>query len=181
MDRRSFVQLGLFSVPATLVCAHAQSEHAAGAQHGIKVNANEDRFQEKHSLGFSSMFFKVATADSAGGLFLMEHGNLGRGGPYRHLHPQQDEWLYALEGQFVVEVGDGKFTLGPGDSIVMPRNVPHVWAQVGTTPGRLLVGFTPAGNMEAFFRDFGKTGKMPADGAILSQYGLIRVGPPLTL
>lgn len=63
----------------------------------------------------------------------------------------------------------------------MPRQVPHVWAQVSDTPGKLLIGFTPAGNMKAFFREFGKTGKLPTDTSVLSRYGLQRVGPPLTI
>jgi hypothetical protein len=29
--------------------------------------------------------------------------------------------------------------------------VPHVWAYVGEKPGRMLMGFTPAGQMEDFF------------------------------
>ena len=63
----------------------------------------------------------------------------------------------------------------------MPRKVPHVWAQTGDLPGKLLIAFTPAGNMEAFFREFGKTGKLPTDASVLSQYGLERLGPPLSI
>ena len=106
---------------------------------------------KKHSLGFSTIAFKVATGDTGGSLFVMEHSNLAKGGPYRHLHPDQDEWMYALAGEFHVEVGEQKLTLKPGDSVLMPRQVPHVWAQVSDTPGKLLIGFTPAGRMEAFF------------------------------
>jgi len=63
----------------------------------------------------------------------------------------------------------------------MPRKVPHVWAQTSDTPGKLLIAFTPAGRMEEFFRDFGKTGKLPSDPEVVRAYGLERVGPPLTL
>jgi mannose-6-phosphate isomerase-like protein (cupin superfamily) len=166
--------MGLAAVPFAL----QDSPQASG---GRFVRSGADRDNEKHSLGFSVLAFKVTSEDTSGGLFLLEHSNLGKGGPYRHVHPQQDEWLYAIEGEFRVEVGDQKITLGPGDSVVMPRKIPHVWAQVGEKPGKLLVGFTPAGKMEAFFRDFGKTGKLPTDASVLSAYGLERVGPPLTL
>lgn len=111
----------------------------------------------------------------------MEHSNLGKGGPYRHLHPAQDEWLYAMEGEFRVEIGDQKLTLKPGDSVLMPRRVPHAWAQVGDTPGKLLIAFSPAGRMEEFFREFGKTGKLPTDPEVVKAYGLERVGPPLSI
>ncbi len=86
-----------------------------------------------------------------------------------------------MEGEFRVEVGEQKATLKPGDSILMRRRVPHVWAQVGEKPGKLLIAFTPAGKMEAFFRDFGKTGKLPTDTNVLGAYGLERVGPPLAI
>lgn len=112
---------------------------------------------------------------------MLEHSNLGKGGPFRHLHPAQDEWLYAMEGEFRVEIGDQKLILKPGDSVLMQRKVPHVWAQVGDTPGKLLVAFTPAGRMEEFFREFGKTGKMPTESEAVRAYGLERVGPPLSI
>jgi mannose-6-phosphate isomerase-like protein (cupin superfamily) len=84
--------------------------------------------------------FKVLTKDTQGGLFLMEHRNVPQGGPVRHLHYAQEEWFYLIEGnKVVVEVGEERFTLRPGDSILAPRNVPHVWAYVGEKPGRMLV------------------------------------------
>jgi len=49
----------------------------------------------------------------------------------------------AIFAKVVIEVGDERFTLRPGDSILASRNVPHVWAYVGEKPGRMLMGFTP--------------------------------------
>ncbi|HEY9137072.1 MAG TPA: cupin domain-containing protein [Terriglobus sp.] len=154
------------------------------SDHKVKshlVGAGEDCFGESHSLGFSRIAFKISSADTGGSMFVMEHDNLGQGGPYRHVHPEQDEWLYAMAGEFRVEVGQDMMTLKPGDSVLMPRKVPHVWAQVSDTPGKLLIAFTPAGKMEAFFRDFGRTGKLPTEGSVLGNYGIERLGPPLTL
>ena len=148
---------------------------------GAVVKAEHDRLGEAHTLGFSKIQFKTTGDETGGLLFVLEHQNLLKGGPFRHLHPDQDEWMYAMAGEYRVEIGDKKLTLGPGDSVLMPRKVPHVWAQVGETPGKLLVAFTPAGNMEAFFRDFGKAGKMPTEAAAVLPYGLVRTGPPLTI
>jgi len=145
------------------------------------VKADADRLGEAHSLGFSKIFFKTSGTETGGGLFVMEHENLMKGGPFKHVHPAQDEWLYAMAGEFRVEIGGQKLTLRPGDSVLMPRKVPHVWAQVSDTPGKLLIAFTPAGNMEAFFREFGKTGKLPTDPEVVRPYGLERVGPPLAI
>jgi hypothetical protein len=58
--------------------------------------------------------------------------------------------------------------------------VPHVWASTG--PGRLLVAFTPAGDMEAFFRQVTKADAMPSqDPAVWAAHGMEVVGPPLSL
>ena len=89
--------------------------------------------------------------------------------------------MYALEGESRVEIGDQKFILNPGDSVLMPRQIPHVWAHVGEHPGKLLIASTPAGKMEDFFREFGRTGKLPTDPDVVRAYGLERVGPPLNV
>ena len=174
MKGRDFVKIGLLSAPSLLLAQSGQEPQKAKA-----VPAGVDRLGETHSLGFSKISFKTSSADTEGRLFIMEHSNLSKGGPYRHVHPAQDEWLYAMEGEFRVEIGDQKLVLKPGDSVLMPRKVPHVWAQVGNTPGKLLIAFTPAGRMEDFFRDFGKTGKLPTEPEVVKAYGLERVGPPL--
>lgn len=176
MKRRTFVQSGLLSLSSL---AFGQTTDTGKNRHLVK--AGTDRFDEQHSLGFSKITFKVASADTEGGAFIMEHDNLGKGGPYRHVHSAQDEWLFSMAGEFRVEIGEDVVTLKPGDSVLMPRNIPHVWAQVSDSPGKLLIAFTPAGNMEAFFRDFGKTGKLPTDATVLGNYGIKRLGPPLTL
>jgi quercetin dioxygenase-like cupin family protein len=176
LKRRDFVKMSVLSVPAIALSQAAQEPPKAKT-----VAAGADRLGETHTLGFSKIAFKASPVDTEGGLFIMEHSNLTKGGLYRHLHPTQDEWLYAMEGDFRVEIGDQKLTLKPGDSVLMPRKVPHVWAQVGETPGKLLIAFTPAGRMEEFFRDFGKTGKLPTDPQVVRAYGLERVGPPLTV
>ncbi|WP_041592518.1 cupin domain-containing protein [Terriglobus roseus] len=176
MQRRNFVKLGMLSAPALML---AQTKPAANDAHA--VSAGTDVLGEAHTLGFSKILFKTTAAETNGGLFILEHNNLEKGGPFRHVHPAQDEWLYAMEGEFRVEIGTQKLTLHPGDSVLMPRKLPHVWAQTGDTPGKLIVAFTPAGNMEAFFREFGKTGKLPTDATVLTQYGLERLGPPLSI
>jgi mannose-6-phosphate isomerase-like protein (cupin superfamily) len=181
VERRDFVKMGLLSSPALMLSQSVSAQSVATKPESHVVPAGADLLGETHSLGFSRMCFKVSSAQTAGGVFLMEHENLTKGGPYRHVHPAQDEWLYAMAGEFHVEIGDQKLTLKPGDSVLMPRKVPHVWAQVGDSPGKLLIAFTPAGRMEDFFRDFGKTGKLPSDPEVVRAYGLERVGPPLAL
>jgi mannose-6-phosphate isomerase-like protein (cupin superfamily) len=147
----------------------------------IRVPAGEDRFGEHRGLGISSLEFKVVPHDSSG-LFILENIFHARGGPPRHLHYEQDEWFYALEGEFLIEVGAERIRLNPGDSLLAPRRVPHVWAYTGNTRGRILITFMPAGQMEAFFREVTKANAMPPqDPGLWRAHGMELLGPPLAL
>jgi quercetin dioxygenase-like cupin family protein len=115
-------------------------------------------------------------------LFIIEHTTRQKGGPPRHIHPHQDEWFYVIEGEFLFEVGHDRVTLRPGGSILGPRNLPHAWAFVGNNGGKMLISYTPAGKMEAFFREVTKGNSMPPqDKALFEKFDLILTGPPLVV
>ena len=145
----------------------------------LRVAAGEDCFGEQRGLGISVVTFKIVPQDSAG-LLVIENSFRAKGGPARHLHHTQDEWFYAVEGEFVIEVGQERFTMKPGDSLLAPRQVPHVWAYVGETTGRMLIAFMPAGKMEAFFREVTKDNAMPPqDPKLWQAHDMELLGPPL--
>ena len=97
------------------------------------------------------------------------------------------EWFYCLAGEYVVEIGDQRFRLGPGDSVLGPRRVPYAFVYDGAGPGRILIGFTPAVRIEQFFRDLEKRGEYfgngsPEDKELVHRlYGIVNVGPTLKL
>jgi mannose-6-phosphate isomerase-like protein (cupin superfamily) len=154
---------------------------AEGRPQVQRVPAGEDRYGEIRGLGISSINFKVCPADGDG-LLIIENTFHAKGGPARHLHYDQEEWFYAVEGEFIVEVGVERFSMGPGDSLLAPRQVPHVWAHVGNGRGRMLIAFTPAGKMEAFFREVTRANAMPAQNPELWRaHGMELVGPSLAL
>ncbi|MBI5930493.1 MAG: cupin domain-containing protein [Chloroflexi bacterium] len=147
----------------------------------IHVAAGEDRFGEYRGLGISSIAFKVVPQDSSG-LLILENTFKAKGGPPRHLHYEQDEWFYAVEGEFIIEVGSTRIHLKPGDSLLAPHKVPHVWAYVGDAQGRMLITFMPAGKMEAFFREVNKANAMPPQAPELWRaHGMELMGPPLSV
>ena len=147
----------------------------------IKVPSHEDRFGETRGLGISTIHFKVTHQDSDK-LFVLENVFHAKGGPAKHLHYDQDEWFCALEGEFLIEVGQTRYTLKPGDSLLAPRQVPHVWAHVGEGRGRIQIVFSPPGKMEAFFREVTKANAMPSqDPALWRAHGMELLGPPLKL
>jgi uncharacterized cupin superfamily protein len=129
--------------------------------------------------------FKVSTLDTLGGLAVVEITSFGKGGPARHLHHEQDEWFYVLEGEYVIEFGEEHYDeLGPGDSVLAPRKVAHVWAHVGEGTGRLIAALQPAGEIEAFFDNLATLGSSPEREVlrrVFSLHGMELIGPPLSI
>ncbi len=147
----------------------------------VRVAAGEDLYGEYRGLGVSHIAFKVSVPDPDG-LLVVENTLYKKRGPARHLHYDQDEWFYVVEGEFIIEVGQERLRLSPGDSILVPRKVPHAWAYMGDTKGRLLIAFKPAGNMEAYYREAMKANAMPSqDPEFWRAYGIELLGPPLPI
>lgn len=172
--RRAFLGMAFTAIP---LAAAAQAVTPAKP---IYVPAGSDRFTVHKTLGPSTIDFKVTSEDSRGAMLVIENTSRGKGGPAKHLHVDQDELFYVIEGQYVIVVGQDRFDLKAGDSILAPRQVPHVWAYTGTAVGRLLITFTPPGKMEAFFREVSKANAMPPqDPALWKAHGMELLGPPL--
>ncbi len=183
IERRTFLGAALAALPFALT---DQPLHASTEAKVAVVPSGEDRMGQNHAVGVSISSFKVSSQDSHGGLFIMEHSNHNKkGGPPRHMHHYEDEWFYVVEGDYVVEIGSERMRLKSGDSILAPREIPHGWAFVGDTPGRVLIAFAPANKMEEFIS------KMPApgtthsaystDAAYYRAYGIDLLGPPISL
>ena len=179
--RRDFLGGALAAVPMALVGQTVQAPATAAVN---VVRAGEDRLGEHHTIGVSTTAFKVLTRESSGGLFIFEHSSSKKGGPPRHLHHNEDEWFYVIEGQYLVEIGSVRLQLKPGDSVLGPREMPHTWAFVGDSPGRLIIAFAPANKMEAYFRyteKLRKGNEYTNDAEIFRAYGMELLGPPLPI
>ena len=149
----------------------------AGAFH--PVEAGQDRFGETHSLGYSTILFKAVPRETNGGLLMIEHKNLMKGGPPRHFHLYQEEWFYVMEGEVLFEVGDSRTTLRAGDSLLGPRGIPHAFCGAGEKPAHMLIAFTPAGKMEEFFRYVAVPNGPKMDAGVFARFEMQYVGPPL--
>jgi mannose-6-phosphate isomerase-like protein (cupin superfamily) len=55
-------------------------------------------------------------------------------GPPRHIHHLEDEEGVVTAGTLSVEVGDRRIEAGPGESVQLPRGVPHRWWNAGDAP-----------------------------------------------
>ena len=175
---------GCSSAPVAGMPSSTINQRGAGTR-ALYVPKGKNRFDEEMMIwGVIPLQIKVSTADTAGSLFVFEHADMGKGGPPRHFHYEQDEWFHAVKGNFDFEVGDERFTLNPGDSLFAPRMVPHVWAHVGENPGTLLLAVQPAGSLEEFFLQSLKMAKPPSPAEAEKQFaahGMKVVGPPLSV
>lgn len=181
INRRTFIMAAAVAVTPTLTLG--QISDSRRIETGMLVKADQDRFMRRQTvLGGFPIDSKVSTQDTDGGLFIIENLNQKKGGPPRHLHYEQEEWFYAIEGEYLLEIGEEQFDLSPGDSILAPRKVPHAWAFKGKDNGRLLIAFQPAGLMESFFQELAKINGEP-DKTVLKRlfnsHGMEITGPPL--
>lgn len=167
---------------------------------GFSVAAGDDRFGEHIQIGGPGgppSDCKVSAKDTNGALCVFE-GTGEQGGP-KHLHLEQDEWIYILEGQFEFIVGNKRLHLGPGESLFIPRNTPHVWRCISGLPGKILTAYQPAGKMEEFWRELGNPAnigpifptleqmqtktftqaQIDAMHQFFAKYGMDLLGPPL--
>ena len=178
IERRTFVATLLAGLPNLLL---GDRTVADSTRAGVKVTADEDRFGKSRSIGFNSTMFKVGTGDTQGALFVMEQHSAKPGGPPLHLHHEQDEFWYVISGEYVFQVGSERFHAPAGDCLLGPRNLPHAYAFVGPSDGRILIAFTPAGKIQEYFERPRTPGAYVADAALYSAYGMELLGPPLAL
>ena len=131
---------------------------------------------------------RVRAEDSDGRLGAWEsEESLGDALPM-HIHTREDEQLIVLAGELRFHVGDRVHHLVAGDTLALPREVPH--AHIVTSPqARLLTVATPGG-FEGLFTDLGipalpGTAPPPVDIDVLadavSRLGVRTVGRPPTL
>jgi quercetin dioxygenase-like cupin family protein len=93
---------------------------------------------------------KASAADTAGAFTLFEDSMVrGKATPL-HLHPNEDETFYVLEGELLVHVDGEEHLLGPQATAVVPRGVPHAFLVTSDT-ARVLCLQTP-GSGEGFYR-----------------------------
>jgi len=80
----------------------------------------------------------------------------------RHTHTREDEVYFVFAGELEVTVGEKTFVLGPGDTLLAPRDIPHALRNSGNTTNHYLLVFSPSG-----FEEFIMTTAVPApDNAV---------------
>lgn len=156
-----------------------------GAHHRAYVLADA----EGEALWFAGalMVLKAGSQETEGRFALLDQRVPGDYAVPHHVHHEEDEAWYVLEGEATFYCGAGRFTAGPGAWVFLPRGVAHAF-RVGPAGARLLTFSAPSR-----FADFVRAAGTPARArtipppapldverlaAVAAQYGIEIVGPP---
>ncbi|MEV5576062.1 cupin domain-containing protein [Spirillospora sp. NPDC052269] len=123
-------------------------------------------------------------------LSLMEFADPVGHAPPLHVHENEDELWFVLDGEVTFLVGDESHDLVAGQVAHGPRGVPHSYLVRSPKGARLAVVFSPA-SIERYFRangtPVGEAGDLPPEFdletviASAAAFGLRVAGPPPTL
>ena len=154
MKRKGFIATILAFTTIPIWALEPIEKLSKRKEQGFKISSGEGRIHGHLKLkGVNSNILdvKISGKDTDGDLAIFEQTSLsqGRGTPL-HIHNSQDEIFYVLEGAYYFQVGEEKYHMEVGDSIFLPRKVPHAWTQKSET-GRMTVILQPAGKLEDFF------------------------------
>jgi DNA-binding transcriptional MerR regulator len=155
---------------------------------GFSVAAGKDRFDEGFDRDGTKIDCKVSAKDTNGAMCVLEINNSGW---TRHKNPQQDEWVYVVDGEVELVVGKRRFRLAARESTFIPRNVEHAWGGAA----KVINTYQPAGKIEEFFAAVGKFKELPTreqmversytkeqvDGLkrLFEAHGMVVTGPPI--
>ena len=137
----------------------------------------------------ASMTIKASAATTDGDLCLVETTAPVGLGPSLHVHHDEHEAFYVIEGELEVVCGGERYVAEAGAFAFLPRGIAHTFRVVGDRPARLLTIAVPGG-LEGFFRGAGRPAEGPGlparaevDIALLKEvserFNVEIVGPPL--
>lgn len=126
---------------------------------------------------------KLRGEESGGSMTAFESAPAPGEGPPLHTHANEDEAIYFLEGHFRVKLEGAVHDAPAGSFMFIQKGTPHSWQNIGDTPGRLFVIFTPAApGMERFFAEFSEVDPNAAAEGFATlgpEAGMKLVGPPM--
>jgi len=183
MERKKFIQQSIGAVTLLALGKNAIAD-TASAKKPFKIDAGKGRFNESFLYkGKNPNDIKISGKDTDGQVALFEYIGHEKTGPSYHVHFEQDEVFYVVSGNYRFVVGGESLLLEAGDTIFLPRNIPHTWIQQ-SDEGKLIYLVQPAGKAEDFFRTMNNLKGTPTKAQIEKIHedcGMKIVGAPLTL
>ena len=109
---------------------------------------------EKIWITGDTLWLKATSAETSGAYTVIEVNSLPGNGPPPHLHENEDESIYVIDGEFEILLGAKSMRAEPGAFVFVPKRTVHRFRCIGDGPGKVLLHFTPGG-IEGFFREAG--------------------------
>jgi|SRR5665213_887433 len=108
--------------------------------------------QRSAIVGRGNTIMIAAGKDDTGGRFALLDYELAPGFTSLppHMHGEEDEAAYVLEGRLLVGIGDTERLVGPGEFVFLPRGIAHMHRNPGQDPVRFLLLLIPAGFEQCF-------------------------------
>ena len=131
-----------------------------------------------------------ATKEETGDWSLIDWLMPAGSSPPTHIHRDEDEAFYVMEGRAPFYLDDEPFEGGPGSFVFLPRGVKHTFQVDPSGPARFMIVTSPEGNFEKFIREMGTPAQSltlppleePLDevrlAATMAKYDMDVVGPP---
>lgn len=116
-------------------------------------------------------FVRATGHNTGGALTFTETRTPAGNGPPKHVHSNEDEMFYVIEGELSVTLGDQTHAAPAGTFVFAPRGVPH--AYTATAPTRHIAIVTPPG-FERFLHDAGEAAIAgpQALASVAARYGI---------
>ena len=86
-------------------------------------------------------------------------------GPPDHLHFNQDEMFFVVDGIYELTIGGGTSAVGPGTVVFIPRNTVHRFKNIGDTTACML-DWTLPGGQDHYFKAISE---LAADGGFTDE------------
>lgn len=115
------------------------------------VRENEGRFKEEYHFWGMDLYLKISGKDMNEQMSIFYGAYHKNDGPPLHVHHNQDEVFYITEGIFLIQVGYNKHTLKAGDTIFLPKNVPHTFLVLSEI-AKMIFLTQPSGKIEGLFK-----------------------------
>lgn len=96
-----------------------------------------------------------------------------------HLHQASEETILGVDGLTLWNIADRQIQIGPGQTLDIPRGIPHSFINLHGSPSRFICILTPGALGAEYFEQLSSTmlqdgpTNYAALGAIMTRYGVI--------
>ncbi|MBR9914920.1 MAG: cupin domain-containing protein [Algicola sp.] len=175
MKRQHFLKsiggLGLLTMLPSLSFASIQSKLSTFKKSKI---IKQEEGKQLNVLG-DQQTVKLTGEDTNNQYTMVEQNNAPGTKIPLHMHTKEDEVFKVLEGSIRFTVGSNTYELTEGDTIFLPREIPHCFEVIGNTNAKTVLSIFPSG-LEHMFSELDKLPQGPPDlkqvSEICGRYGI---------